>query len=154
MRRLLIVVVVVLLGVLAYSGYRYARRNAVVARGPLPAPSNELKFAGKLPEHPFQLQEGNVLSRVDFETPAPANSQIEIRDFILPPHVESRIAALPGPAIVEVSGGQGSLAVGEKEEKERLAPGDVKLVPAAQVLKFGNDAAYPLAVRIYLFEAK
>jgi hypothetical protein len=157
MRRFFLLVLVLLVVVTAaWLGYRYANRRAFLASGPLPPPpSGQVTFAGSTPEHSFHLEEGNVLARVVFETAAPSNSHVQVRDVILPPNAKSKLAALPGPALVEVYSGDGTMALGEKAEKsDRLTGGNMRSVPAGQVLAFDNQGALPLVLRLYVFEAK
>lgn len=133
-----------------------ANRKAFIARSPLPPPpSQHVTFAGSTPEHPFHLEVGNVLSRTVFEAAGPSNSVVEVRDFMLPPHAKSQLAAFPGPALLDIYSGEGALWPGQKGEKgERLVPGQVRSVPAGQVLLFDNQGAYPMIVRLFVFEVK
>lgn len=155
MHRYLLLVLVFLV-IASWLGYRYANRSAFLATGPLPPPpSAQVPFAGSTPEHSFHLEEGNVLARTVFEASAPSNSHVQVRDVMLPPKAKSKLAALPGPALVEVYSGDGNLAVGEKEERtDRLTAGNMRSVPAGQVLAFDNQSALPLVLRLYVFEVK
>jgi hypothetical protein len=131
-------------------------RKAFVAHGPVPAPpSQQVTFAGSTPAHPFHLDEGNVLSRIAFQAAGPSNSVIEVRDFMLPPHAKSHLAALPGPALLDIYSGEGALSLGlEAEKSERLVPGQMRSVPAGQGLVFDNQGEYPLTVRAFVLEVK
>jgi quercetin dioxygenase-like cupin family protein len=155
-RNFLLVLLLVVVVIAGWLGYRYANRNAFLASGPLPPPpSGQVTFAGSTPEHSFHLEKGNVLARTVFETAAPSNSHVQVRDVMLPPKAKSKLAALPGPALVEVYSGEGKMALGEKEEKaEQLTAGSMRSVPAGQVLGFDNPGALPLVLRLYVFEAK
>jgi quercetin dioxygenase-like cupin family protein len=157
MRRFfLLVLVLLVVATAAWLGYRYANRRAFLASGPLPPPpSGQVTFAGSTPEHSFHLEEGNVLARTVFEAVTPSNSHVQVRDVMLPPNAKSKLAALPGPALVEVYSGEGTMALGEKAEKsDRLTAGNMRSVPAGQVLAFDNQGALPLVLRLYVFEAK
>ena len=157
MRRFFLLVLFLVVVVTAgWLGYRYANRRAFLASGPLsPPPSGQVAFAGSTPEHSFHLEEGNVLARTVFEAAALSNSHIQIRDVMLPPNAKSKLAALPGPALVQVYSGEGAMVLGENTEKiDRLTAGTMRSVPAGQVLAFDNQAALPLVLRVYVFEAK
>ena len=156
MRRFFLLLLFLVVVVTGWLGYRYANRRAFLSGGPLPPPpSGQVAFAGSTPEHSFHLEEGNVLARTVFEAAAPSNSHIQIRDVMLPPNAKSKLAALPGPALVEVYSGDGTMALGEKAERsDRLTAGNMRSVPAGQVLAFDNQGALPLVLRLYVFEAK
>jgi hypothetical protein len=157
MRRFFLRVLVLLVAfIAAWFGYRYANRRAFLAGGPLPPPpSGQVTFAGSTPEHSFHLEEGNVLARIVFETAAPSNSHVQVRDVMLPPNGKSKLAALPGPALVDVYSGDGTMGLGEKAEKsERLTAGNWRPIPVGQELAFDNQGALPLVLRLYIFEAK
>jgi quercetin dioxygenase-like cupin family protein len=128
-------------------------REAFVDRSPPDEePQGEVKFAGSQPKNAFHLEEGNVLARTAFSTAGPANSQIEIRDFQFPPHVRTRLGALPGPGVIEVYSGRGAFAMAGTTQE--LAGGVVKGVPAGQALEFDNTGDYSLVVRVYVVEGK
>lgn len=133
--------------------WRLNNREAFVDREPPEEePQGEVQFAGSKPKNAFHLEEGNVLARTAFSTPGPANSQIEIRDFEFPPHAHTRLAALPGPGLLEVYSGRGALSLAGATED--LAGGVVKGVPAGQAMEFDNRGDYSLVVRIYVVEGK
>lgn len=138
---------------LAWIIYRVNHRRAFVDYGPLaPPPSGHVQFAGAQPKNPFHLEEGNVLARTVFTAPGPSNSQIEVRDYRFPPHVRSRLAGLPGAAIIEVYFGTGTASWGGKSEE--VSDGYVRSVAVGQPLEFDNRGDYSLVVRIYLIEGK
>jgi hypothetical protein len=150
-----LLLVLLVVSTAAWFAYRYANRRAFLASGPLPSPSGQVTFAGSTPEHSFHLKEGNVLARIVFEMAAPSNSHIQVRDVMLPPNAKSKLPALPGPALVEVYSGEGTMSVGEKAEKgDGLTAGNMRSVPAGQMLAFENQGALPLVLRLYVFEAK
>jgi len=152
-RTLLLLLILLVIAVIAWITWRVSNPKAFVDREP-PAsePEVEVQFAGSQPKNPFHLEEGNVLSRTVFSTPGPTNSQIEVRDFKFPPHVRTRLGALPGPGVLEVYSGKGAVSQGGKTEE--LAGGIAKSVPAGKALEFENRGDYSLVVRVYLVEGK
>jgi len=137
----------------AWIAYRLANREAFVARGALsPPPSEQITFAGSTPAHPFHLEAGNVLLRTVFRTAAPANSQVEVRDIVLPPRAKSQLSALPGVTLLEVYAGEAILL--RNETSERLHPGTMRSVLGGEVLAINNLGTYPVVLRLYVFEAK
>lgn len=152
-RRPLLATAVAAILLLAWIAYRLVERKAFIASGALPPPpSGQVTFAGITPEHPFQAAAGNILSHTAFQTSAPSKTQVEVRDFILPPHAKSQLAALPGPALLEVYSGEGTLKFNKKSE--RLAAGNMRSVAAGEALAIDNAGTLPVVLRLYVFEAK
>jgi hypothetical protein len=126
---------------------------AFVARGLLPSPApGALKFAGRIPTHPFHLEASKVLSRTVFSTIGPSNSQVEIRDVFVPPHGNNELAAVPGPTLVDVYFGGGTVLIAGTRQK--LTAGDTIVVAADEVLKFEPSGVGPMVLRLYIFEAR
>ena len=133
--------------------WRNNRREAFVDRGaPEEEPQGEVQFSGSEPKNAFHLEEGNVLARTAFSTPGPANSRIEIRDFKFPPHVRTRLGALPGSGVLQVYSGQGVVSFAGTSQE--LAGGVVKGVPAGQPVEFDNRGDYSLVVRVFVVEGQ
>jgi hypothetical protein len=158
MRRgaLLLLILIVLAGI-GWFGYGYYNRQAFLSNNPLPPPpqGNAITFAGKTPANSFHVEGDNVLARTVFETDAPSNSHVQIRDYMFPPNAKSKLAALPGAAVLDVYSGEGTLSVGEQDSAgEHLAAAAVKSLPAGQSLTIDNKGAVPFVVRVYVFEAK
>ena len=155
-RALLVVILLVLAGI-GWYGYSYANRQAFLSNNALPPPPEQgsITFAGPTPANSFHAEEGNVLSRTVFEADAPSNSHVQIRDYMFPPNVKSKLAALPGAAVLDVYSGEGTVSVGaEGAAGEHLVPAAVKSIPAGQSLIIDNQGARPFVVRVYVFEAK
>jgi len=155
-RALLLLILIVLAGI-AWLSYSYASRQAFISNNPLPPPpqGNAITFAGPTPANSFHVEGENVLARTVFETDAPSNSHVQVRDYMFPPNAKSKLAALPGAAVLDVYSGEGTLSVGEDGAAgEHLAPAAVKSLPAGQSLVIDNRGALPFVVRVYVFEAK
>ena len=145
--------VVVLTAAACFTACQRAPQQASDAHGPLPPPpAGELKYAGSPPAHPFAKQTGNYYSRTVFETDGPDNSHIEVREFLIPPRTKSSVAALPGPAVIDVATGNATLATGDKPEA--LAVSAMRSLPAGQVLQFENPGARPAIVRLYVIRPR
>ncbi len=155
-RALLVVILIVLAGI-GWFGYSYANRQAFLSNNSLPPPPEQgpIAFSGSTPAFSFHVEEGNVLARTVFETDAPSNSHVEIRDYMFPPNAKSKLGALPGAAVLDVYSGEGTLSVGaDGAEGQHLVPAAVKSLPAGQSLVIDNKGARPFVVRVYVFEAK
>jgi hypothetical protein len=116
-----------------------------------PPPPGPLVFAGTPPEHPFQPAVGNVFRRDVFATPGPLNTLVEVREMLVPPDGQGQVAALPGPAVLEVLQGQGSLFL--QGQQQPLADGGIGFIPAGQALAITNTTPRPMLLRLTLFEA-
>jgi len=127
--------------------------NAFVAHEPLPPPpSGPLKFAGAWPEHPFHKEPGNVFARTIFQTDGPNGSRIEIRDILIPPRTRSSIAALPGPAVMELATGTAVLRSGEKPDS--MVSGALRSLAAGTAVEVENPDADPSILRLYVIRAR
>lgn len=108
-------------------------------------------FAAALPAHPFEAAPGGVFTRALFVTPGVPNTQIQVQDIQLPPTNSGDVADLPGPAILDVLAGEGTLSVGG--QVLHLAEGALQLIPAGQSLTISNASQRPMLLRLYLLEA-
>lgn len=152
-RALPILLLVIAVAIVVWIVWRVNNRDAYVDREPPgEEPQGEVAFAGSEPKDAFHLGEGNVLARTVYSTAGPVNSQVEVRDFKFPPHVKTRLGALPGSGVLEVYSGRGSVVLDGKSED--LAGGAVKAVPAGQALEFDNRGDYSLVVRVFVVEGK
>jgi hypothetical protein len=117
-----------------------------------PPPAGELKYAGNPVPNPFTKQEGNHFDRTAFETDGPGNSHIEIRDILIPPKAKSTVAALPGSAVMDLSNGKVTLAMGDK--REELSGGPMRALPGGQALEFENTDSQPASIRLFIIRAR
>jgi len=151
-RALPLLLLLIAVAILVWIVWRVNNRKAFVDREPPSGETTQAEFAGAQPKGAFHLEEGNVLARTVYSTAGPANSHIEVRDFKFPPHVKTHVAALPGPGVLEVYSGHGSMMRGDQSEE--LANGVIKPVAAGQALEFDNMGDYSLVVRLYLVEGE
>ncbi|HKV55158.1 MAG TPA: hypothetical protein VJN94_11025 [Candidatus Binataceae bacterium] len=127
-------------------------QNAFVAHGPLPPPpAGPLKFAGTPPAHPFHKEAGNLYARTIFEANGPTNSHIEVRDLLIPPRGKSQIAALPGPAILELATGNATISFNEKPQ---AVGNTIRSLPAGTPVSVENPDAHPAMLRLYVIRAR
>lgn len=152
-RALPLLLLLIAIAIVVWIASRVYNREAFVDREPLAEETpSQAEFAGSQPKQAFHLEEGNVLERTVYSTAAPANSQVEVRDYKFPSHAKSHLGALPGPGVLEVYSGHGSLSLEGKSEE--LASGVIKQLPAGQALDFDNQGDYSLVVRVYIVEGK
>lgn len=152
-RGFLVAATLVSVTITCLNGCQRSPKNAFVAHGPLqPPPTGELKYAGTPPLHPFIKQAGNNYARTVFETDGPGNSHIEVRDFLIPPRSKSTLAALPGPAVMELAAGGATLSSGEKAGV--LEAGKIQLLPAGKDMEFENPNSRPALIRLYIIRPR
>lgn len=128
--------------------------NPPIVTRPLPPPpaAGELKYAGNPVPHPFTKQEGNYFVRTAFETDGPGSSHIEVRDILIPPKAKSTVAPLPGSAVMDLSNGKVTLAMGDKNEE--LSGGPMRALPGGQALEFENTESQPASIRLFIIRAR
>jgi hypothetical protein len=122
--------------------------------GELPPPSADLPiFAGKPVTHPFEVASGQAAAtRVLFEGAGPENTQVIIREMLIGPGAETRLGALPGPALIDTRSGGGTLRAGEHSEQLQIAtPLSVAPGTPIQIINDGEDS---LLIRLYIVEAR
>ena len=151
-RTLPLLLILIAIAIFVWIVLRIYNREAFVDREPPADETPSQQFAGSEPKQAFHTEEGNVLARTVYTAAAPANSQVEIRDYKFPVHAKSHLGALPGPGALEVYSGHGSVSLNGKSED--LASGVIKQLPAGQALDFDNQGDYSLVVRLYLVEGK
>jgi hypothetical protein len=100
---------------------------------------------------------------------------MQVDDVLVPPNARGEIAALPGPAVLEVIQGRGALLLGRTGQVppqgdlslplpnqallslpaplDFLKDGEMQLVPAGRALSIINVTPHPMVLRLYLFQA-
>lgn len=147
-----LLILLIAIAIFVWIALRIYNREAFVDREPPGDETPSQEFAGSQPKQAFHLEEGNLLTRTVFSAAAPANSQVEVRDYKFPIHAKTHLGALPGPGVLEVYSGHGSLSLNGKSEE--LSSGVIKQLPGGQALDFDNQGDYSLVVRLYLVEGK
>jgi hypothetical protein len=109
----------------------------------------ETSFSSYVPSNPYRETGKNLLTRTIFETPGPAGTRIELRDLFVTPATTAEKVSLPGPAILEVLGGEGKITTAEKSQE--LTQG--ASVSLAQDLSCSLESRgiTPLVLRVRIF---
>lgn len=154
MRRYFVIAAALMLpGLGCSTAPQKSQPNPPIITKPLPPPPpGELKYAGNPVPHPFTKQEGNHFARTEFETDGPGNSHIEIRDLLIPPKAKSTVLPLPGSAVMDLSNGKVSLAMGGN--REELSGGPMRALPGGQSLEFENTESQPATIRLFIIRAR
>ena len=136
-----------------FTACQQSQPSGTVGPRPLPPPpTGDVKFAGAPPAHPYAKAEGNYFARTAFETDGPADSHIEIRDVLIPPHGKSEVAELAGAAIAELESGNATVSSGDRHDA--LAPGAQRALASGRTLQFENPDARPAVVRLYIIRER
>ncbi len=122
--------------------------------GELPPPSPDLPISSGQPAtHPFAAISGQAAaSRVLFEGAGPDNTQIVIREMLIGPGADVRLDALPGPALVDLRSGIGSLRTGDRPEQLEIANA-ISVKPGIPI-ELTNDGDDSLMLRLYIVETR
>src|ERR1700730_15866119 len=78
---------------------------------------DETNFSSYAPTNPYKEAGKNLLARTILGTPGPAGTRIELRDLFVAPGTTAEKVSLPGPAVLEVLGGEGKITTAEKSQE-------------------------------------
>jgi hypothetical protein len=122
--------------------------------GELPPPPPDLPiFSGKPVTSPFEATAVQPsASRVMFEGAGPENTRIVIREMLIGPGAHMRLDALPGPALVDLRSGAGTLRVGDRSEQLQIARA-ISVEPGFPI-ELTNNGGGSLLLRLYLVETR
>jgi hypothetical protein len=140
--------------VLAVSGLALGQDGSHSDTGPLPPPPpGAAAYVGRPPAIPFErlgTQDGSM--RTIFRDQGSDNSNIEIREVIIGARALVRLDPLPGPALIDLRSGEGSLQAGDRSVQ--LAVSNVISVASGVPLDFRNSSDVSSVLRIYLVEVR
>ena len=140
--------------VLAVSGLALGQDGSHSDTGPLPLPPpGAAAYVGRPPAIPFErlgTQDGSM--RTIFRDQGPDNSNIEIREVIIGARALVRLDPLPGPALIDLRSGEGSLQAGDRSIQ--LGVSNVIPVASGVPLDFRNSSDVSSVLRIYLVEVR
>ena len=140
--------------VLAVSGLAWGQDGSHSDTGPLPPPPpGAAAYVGRPAAIPFErlgTQDGSI--RTIFQGQGPDSSNTEIREVIICARALVRLDPLPGPALVDLRSGEGSLQAGDRSI--RLEVSNVIAVASGVPLEFRNSSDVPSVLRIYLVEVR
>jgi hypothetical protein len=80
---------------------------------------DETNFSSYTSKNPYKEAGKNLLARTVLETAGPAGTRIELRDLFVTPGTTAEKVSLPGPAILEVLGGQGKITTDQTSQELR-----------------------------------
>jgi hypothetical protein len=110
-------------------------------------------FAGRPATHPFEAMSGQAAaSRVLFEGAGPDNTQIVIREMLIGPGAHVRLDSLPGPALIDLRSGAGTLRAGDRSEQLQIAKA-ISVKPGIPI-ELTNDGDDSLMLRLYIVKTR
>jgi len=132
--------------------------------------AQEREVVGVLPPHPYEKSTGDAYARFVFGADVPNDLVVEVRSIFIRAGGQSQLPSLPGPALLEVKNGTGTISLGKRrheedkhEDDERedgarttvLDPNKLTKLGMDQIVSLNNTGEQqPLVVQLYLFEAK
>lgn len=116
------------------------------------AAPDDHNFSPDQPKSPYAEAAIGLLTRTVFETDAPGDVHIEIRDLLVGPGQTTASLSLPGAAIFEVRLGNGTVVVNDKSQEIRT--GATMSVSQGESFVIENKGENPIAIRVHLIHAK
>jgi hypothetical protein len=110
---------------------------------------DETNFSSYAPTNPYKEAGKNLLARTVLETPGPAGTRIELRDLFVTPGTTAEKVSLPGPAVLEVLGGEGKFTTAEKSQE--LTQGTSITLAQEATCSLESRGITPLVLRARIF---
>jgi hypothetical protein len=138
---------------LATSVFLYAGCHKESERQATPllaeAGANETNFSSYAPPNPYVEVAKDLLARTVLETAGPDGLRIQLRDLFVTPGTSADKVALPGPALLEVLGGEGNITLGDKSQA--LSPGVFISLAQDATCSLESRGITPLVLRARIF---
>jgi len=144
-------VVFLLFSLLLSSGCGTSQENEKTPLLP-EAGADERNFSPDQPKSPYVEAAKGLLTRTVFETDAPGDLHIEVRDLLVGPGQTTASVSLPGAAVFEVRLGSGTVIVNGKARE--IQTGATMAVSEGESFVIENKGENPIAIRVHLIRAK
>jgi len=109
---------------------------------------------GRIPPHPYQKLNNDGYARFVFGANAPENLVVELRSIFIKAGGQTQLTSLPGPGLLEVKNGAGTISLGKHGKPTALDPAKLTKLDMHATATLNNTGGQPLVVQLYLFEAK
>ena len=109
---------------------------------------NDTAFSGYQPAKPYTVTDNTILARTVFQAAAAPGTNMEVRDWKLPPGKQTTPVTLPGAALIEVRSGTGVLQAGNQRQELQL--GAIVAVSQDQSFILTNSGQLTLTMRVYI----
>jgi hypothetical protein len=113
------------------------------------ASSDASNYSLYTPKHPYKEAGENLLTRTVLDTPGPDGTRIELRDLFVTPGRAATKVSLPGPAILEVLGGEGKITIGDHSQE--LTQGSSIALAQDATCSIESRGIIPLLLRARIF---
>jgi len=113
---------------------------------------DERNFSPDQVKNPYAEVSKGLLTRTVFETDAPGDVYIEVRDLLVGPGQTTASVSLPGAAVFEVRLGSGKVVVDGKTRE--IQTGATLAVSEGESFVVENKGENPIAIRVHLIHAK
>jgi len=112
----------------------------------------ERNFSPDQSKSPYVEAGKGLLTRTVFETDAPGDLHVEVRDLLVGPGQTTASVTLPGAAIFEVRLGSGTIVVNDKARQ--IQTGATMAVSEGESFVIENKGENPIAIRVHFIHAK
>jgi len=133
------------------SGCRTSQESEKTPLLPEPGP-DEHNFSPDQTKSPYVEVGKGLLTRTVFETDAPGDLHVEVRDLLVGPGQTTASVSLPGAAIFEVRLGSGTVVV--NDTTRQIQTGATMAVSEGESFVIENKGENPIAIRVHLIRAK
>jgi len=113
---------------------------------------DERNFSPDQVKNPYAEVSKGLLTRTVFETDAPGDVHIEVRDLLVGPGQTAASVSLPGAAVFEVRLGSGNVVVDGKIRE--IQTGSTMALSEGESFVVENKGENPIAIRVHLIHAK
>ncbi len=140
-----------LFSLLLSSGCRTSQESEKTPLLPEAGP-DEHNFSPDQTKSPYVEVGKGLLTRTVFETDAPGDLHVEVRDLLVGPGQTTASVSLPGAAIFEVRLGSGTVVV--NDTTRQIQTGATMAVSEGESFVIENKGENPIAIRVHLIRAK
>ena len=109
------------------------------------AHADEPNTSSAASKNPYKEVAKNLLERTVFETAGPSGTTLELRDVFVAPGAKAENVSLPGPAVLQVVGGEGTATIAGKPQE--LNMGTAVTLPQDTSCALESRGIMPLVLR-------
>lgn len=117
---------------------------------PLKTPeARQIKFSDYQPQKPLTVVSPGLLARTLFVATKGPGYNVHVQELIVGPKQHARDVALPGPAIVDIHSGSGSMRL--RDQLTDLQVGTHFVVRQGEKFDVQNNTDAPVVMQVYAF---
>lgn len=117
---------------------------------PLKTPeASQIKFSDYQPQKPLTVVSPGLLARTLFVATKGPGYSVHVQELLVGPKQHARDVALPGPAVVDVHAGSGSIRL--RNQLTEIQIGTHFVVGQAERFDVQNNTDAPIVMQVYAF---